>query len=218
MKVRLVALFAAVIGLGISAHGSADAAEFTHTVTHDYAAKTSLKVVEPTGFKVSVVVDGKTFEDTVPHIFQMPEHDAYVPVTITSPEGKTQTVKIEVKAHKQAVLAFKFTPDAPAAAPAKAKENTRKHIGNIKSDTDNCTGQMRAAIRLDMQDDAGTLVHQVQLNPGELKQADLPEGKYNVRVFIYNGSQWIYRETVSKELVKDGWLFSYGCQATRRRR
>lgn len=216
MKLRWFAVSAVVFGLAL-APLSADASEFTHNVSHDYAAKTSLKVVEPAGYKVSIVVDGRTQEDTVPHIFQMPEHDAYVPVTITSPEGKTTTVKVEVKAHKQAVLSFKHTPAAEPAA-AKAKDSAKKHIGNIKSDTNNCAADARFALRLDLQDDAGNLIHQAQLNPGEVKQADLPEGNYRVRIFVYANNQWVYRETVSKELVKDGWLLSYGCQASRRRR
>ena len=64
-------------------------------LNYRYSSATSLKVTDPEGFKVAVVMpDGNEKTGTVPELFTLPDQDAYVKVTVTAPDGATTTLQL----------------------------------------------------------------------------------------------------------------------------
>jgi hypothetical protein len=209
MKLRHLSMFVVAFGFCALVPNRADA-EFTQTVSHSYAAKASLKVTEPAGFKVAITLDGKNQEDTVPHVFALPDQDAYVPVTITAPDGKSWSGKIEVKAHQQTQLAFKYSA-APAPAEAKAKA-ARKFIGHLNNNSHVCAERARIPVKYDLLDETGATVNETVLTAGQEKQVELPAGNYEVRVFFAENNAWRLNQTFKDlQVNSDKWGFAIGC-------
>jgi hypothetical protein len=211
MKLGHVSVFALALGLFTLAPGSAGADFSEPAVTHSYAGHASLKITEPAGFKVSASFDGKVVEDTVPHIFAVPDTHAYVPVTITAPDGKSWAGKIEVKPHETTQISFKYA--APAgAAPSPAAPAARKFIGHLLNGADRCAPQAQFSLRYEILDDKGGAAQTVQLNAGQDKTIELPAGAYSVRVFWFSNNEWKYQDTFkSVNISDDKWGFGVGC-------
>jgi hypothetical protein len=210
MKLRHLSMFVVALGLCALVPNRAEA-EFTQTVSHAYAAKSSLKVTEPAGFKIAITLDGKNQEDTIPHVFALPDQDAYVPVTITAPDGKNWSGKIEVKSHQQTQLAFKYTA-APAAAPEAKAKAARKFIGHLNNNSNVCHEKLRIPVKYDLLDETGATVSETVLTSGQEKQLDLPAGNYEVRVFFAENNAWRLNQTFKDlQINADKWGFSIGC-------
>lgn len=207
-----VSVFALALGLFALAPSNAGADFGEPAITHSYAGHASLKITEPAGFKVSATVDGKLQQDTVPHIFAVPDTHAYVPVTITAPDGKAWTGKIEVKPHETTQIAFKYNaPAAAAAAPAAAAPG-RKFIGHLLNGADRCAAQARVPLKFEILDANGAAAHTIELPAGQDKTTELPAGTYSVRVFWFTNNEWKYQETFKNvSITDDKWGFGIGC-------
>lgn len=210
MKLGYVAVFGFALGLAGLVPSNAQA-EFSQTsFSHSYASKASIKVTEPAGFKVAVTLNGQASEDTIPHVFQVPDADAYVPMTITAPDGKVWSGKIEVKAHQQTLVAFKYSAAAAAAAPAAAPA-ARKFMGHVMNQSNLCKGP--TALRYELMDEAGAVAKQVDLKAGEEKAVELPGGAYTVRLYTPEASGWAYQTTHKNlSVADDRWAFTLGCK------
>lgn len=209
-KLTYIALSTISLALCSLAPTNASAEFAPPAVSHAYAAKSSIKITEPAGFKVAVTVDGKTTEDTIPHVFALADADAFVPITVTAPDGKQWSGKIEVKAHQQTQLAFKYT----AAGPAPAARPAAKFIGHLVNDTDRCHPAriQRVPFRYDVLDEHQAVVAQVDVQPGQDKTAELPAGTYSIRLYMQEGSEWKYKETFKGiAITSDRWGFGLGC-------
>ncbi len=212
--------FAAVLALAVVVPSEGLAA-WTQNTTFSHSATTSLKIAEPAGFKVTVMVDGKPHEDTIPMVVNLPHADAYVPVTVTAPDGKAWSGKVEVKARQQTLATFKYTAEAgPAPAPAAAP--ARKFVGKVWNTTDKCSAKDQAEIKFEFLA-GGQKVQEHVVGVGQANNAvEMPEASYDVRVYTRPaGGQWSFVRTITPfSVTKDGWVADYGCtpRAPARRR
>lgn len=198
MKLVLCLVLAAVTTFALPA-----AAEWTKTETQEYSAKTSLKIVDPVNAKATVTIGSETKEETLPAIFNLPDHDAYVPVKVVAADGDTWTGKIEVKAHKQTVLHLTHTAKA---APAAAAAPAHKLIGRIENATHTCHAADRFDKLVVMKDGKPAL--ELGLGPNRVQNnVELEPGTYTVRLFRAG----IFLKSVELVVQKDGWVFRYGC-------
>ena len=208
--------FAAVVSLATLASATSMAA-WTQSTSFSHAPRTSLKITEPNGFKVTATVDGKPGEDKVPMVLNLPDADAYVPVTITAPDGKSWSGKIEVKARQQTLLTFKYTAEA---GPQPVAANVRKFVGKIWNTTDKCGAPDQNEIKFEFLA-GGQKAGEYVVGVGQAMNAvEMPEGAYDVRIYSRpaNG-QWNYVKTnAGFQVAKDGWVADYGCTAKQTRR
>src|SRR5688572_5745756 len=101
MKKHRIGLLALLFVLAVGGAAIADAS-WSDKVNFRRTDRTSLKIVEPEGFKVTVTLpDGKEKAGTVPDLFPLPDQDAFVTVTITPTDGsKPWSKKIEVRSRQ----------------------------------------------------------------------------------------------------------------------
>jgi hypothetical protein len=204
---RFRSLFAS-IALAILTVVSTALADWSHTVSYKYSGKTSLKVVEPDGFKVKVTVGGDVKEDTIPTVFQLPDGDAFLPVTVTAKDGSSWSQKIEIKDKQQTELKISYTAATKAAPSGPA----RKFIGSLVNNTQRCAVKERGDVRLDFLRD-GTKAYEfvVPMNR-KMQNIEVAQGTYDVRVFIRRGNDFVFVTSSSYNVAKDGWDYTYGCQ------
>ncbi len=196
--------------LFVSLFASAAQADFTNTVSYAYSQATSIKVTSPANFKIKVQVGGQEKEDTIPAIISLPDQDAFVPVTIIAPDGKSWSGKIEVKAKQQATIAFTYT--AQAAAPAAAAP-ARKFIGKVTNLTNTCDATHQGTMHFEFLDAGGTKVYEVDVEMNTFKpNVDIPAGSYDVRVFKKTAQGPIYQTTSKYTISQDGWNFEWSCK------
>ena len=215
MKLRSLLVPFAVGLFLLSASGAADAG-WQHNVSHKFASgKTSLKITGADGLKASVVIDGNAKEDTIPAIFALPDHDAFVQVTINSSDGKQFSQKVEVKAHQQTDLAVKYEAEAKA-APAAAAPG-RKFLGHAGSFMDRCKDSRE--LRLDfLRSSDGQSAASIVLKPGASQNVEITAGQYDVRLFSRgaNGTgDFGFWRTEKLEVTADEWIFAFGCKSKR---
>ncbi|HEU0031856.1 MAG TPA: hypothetical protein VFQ53_14580 [Kofleriaceae bacterium] len=180
-------------------------------INYRYSTQTSIKVTEPDGFKVTVTLpDGSEKVGTVPELFTLPDQDAFVKVTLVPTDGSEPwSKKIEVRAKQQAELAVSFKADAPKGEPAK---NVRTYVGRFTNLAGGCGKAWNRQIRIEFlaaQD--GATVKQAIIDPKRNIDLQIPSGKYDIRVFINNGSEWKFVITNQHEISKDGWSLGFGC-------
>lgn len=179
---------------------------WSHTTEVNQARSTSIRIVEPEGYQVTV--EGRT--DTVPAVFALADADAYVVLAMVSPGGARWEKKIEVKAYRQTVVRVTHRADAPApkTAPTAAKAT---FIGILANTSHLCRKESdRGAVRIEMVSD-GTTVGAYDVAARSRVDAKLPAATYQVRLFLAGTSGWEYRSTQTFEVKKDGWVFDYGC-------
>jgi hypothetical protein len=196
---KLAVAIACVMSVSTIAH----AEEWSLSSEHKHSKSASIRVVEPEGYKVTV---GEA-TDTVPAVMAIANTDAYVVVKMTAPSGRTWEKKVEVRANHQTILRIKHTPpgDAPKAEPSKVK----KHIGTVQNTTNKC--QKRTYHKFDFMAD-GAVVRSIELEAGKYQpNVELPAGTYDVRRFDVRQGQWVFAETTSFAVNKDGWVYYYGC-------
>jgi hypothetical protein len=215
MKLRSLLAPAAVGLFLLSASATADAG-WQHNVSHKFAAnsKTTLKITGADGLKASVTIDGNAKEDTIPAIFSLPDHDAFIPVTITSADGKVFNQKIEVKAHQQTDLAVKY--EGEAKAPAAAAPG-RKFLGHAGSFMERCKESRELKMEF-LRSSDGQSASSIVLKPQSSQNVELTAGQYDVRLFWRapgsNGDFSFWR-TEKLEVTADEWIFAYGCKSKR---
>ncbi len=206
MKHLAIFLLAAVVSL----FASVAQADFTHTVTYGYSQGTSIKITSPANFKVKVQVGGQEKEDTIPAIIALPDQDAYVPVTIIAPDGKSWTGKIEVKAKQQATVSFGYTADAAPAAQAGA---ARKFIGKITNLTNTCDATHQGSMHFEFLDANGQKLYETDLDMNQFKpNVEVPAGTYDVRIFKKTPQGPIYQTTTKYTVSADNWHFEWSCK------
>lgn len=187
-------------------------ADFSYTTTFRFTGKTTLKAVEPEGLKVKVTIGDQVKEDTIPVVFQLPDGDAFVPVTITARDGSTWTQKIEVKDKQQTELKVQYTPKE-ASKPA-ATAAAHKFIGTVTNITAKCAEKERGELRFELMRDGAKAYEYVVPKGQRLMNVEVQQGSYSVRVFRRGprDSGFIFVTTAALEVTKDGWDFSYGCR------
>jgi TonB family protein len=84
----------------------------SETTITDRGGKTTLKVVSASasGFKVAVAAPGGQYAGNVPQIFDLPDRDTNVRVTVTAPDGSTWTRAVEIKHAHETRLGVDYTP------------------------------------------------------------------------------------------------------------
>lgn len=204
--------------LALTTAGIADAGWQPATSHKHVSGKTSLKVSEPKGFKVKVVVEGAAKEDSVPAIFALPDVDAFVSVTLTAPDGHAWTDKVEIKAHQQTDLTMKYEA-APAAA---AAPSGRTFLGHVENASGRCAaGEDRLDLKADIITPAtGAVAGSFTVTPNKEAEAHVESGVYEVRFFTRpagSTSSYIFKSTQKINIAQDGWLFSWGCRTTSKR-
>ena len=179
-------------------------AKWSHTTTFRYSRATSIRVVEPQGFSVQV----HQRRDSIPAVFNLPDANDYVWVTITATDGKAWRSKVEVRSRNETVLTVRYTVEAKAAP---ARGPARRYIGSVANSSHRCKRSDRAPYRFDFMLD-GRKAYSTALNANKLlSNVELSEGTYEVRIFKYRRGRYFYKTTVRKRVARDGWLVSYGC-------
>ena len=211
--ISLIVLVAAV-GTAVAAGTWSDSVKYRPT------QNTSIRVLEPKGFRVTIDTPDGVQTGTVPELFKLANEDAYVKVTLTAPDGTSWSNKVEVRQRNQAELTVNFKPDA---APAQEKENgkdtprARSFIMEMQNKGNTCdaTSPWRATISADfLRASDGERIQKVQLDDDKSGQIELPSDAYDVRVFSWNGSEW--KLAVSKRIdtpARDGFKLAFGCTA-----
>ncbi len=210
MKLRSL-LIPTALGLFLFCASAPADAGFQHNVAHKYVSgKTSLKITGADGLKASVTVDGSAKEDTIPAVFSLPDHDAFIPVVITAADGKTFNQKIEVKAHQQTELTIKYEADGkPAAAPA-----GRKYLGHAVSFMSRCKQSRDLKMEFLRSSDGQSQASLILKPEGASSEqnVEIPAGQYDVRVFTKSGSSdFAFWKTEKLDVNADQWVFAIGC-------
>jgi hypothetical protein len=197
----------------VAAAGTAIAGTWSDKVNYRFSQQTSIKIIEPEGFKVTVTLaDGSVKVGTVPELFTLPDADAFVKVTITPTDGSAPwSKKVEVRAKQQTELAVAFKPDAPKGEPA--KPSGRGFFGRMINQGGGCGRGWNQSIKVeflrkpDRIEQAG-----VQIAPSKNVDVELPGASYTVVVQLWNGKEWKFVTSSDHELTKDGWRLAFGCQ------
>lgn len=206
MKLLAGVVLVAVAGVAIAGGAWSDKVAYRYS-----AGGTSLKVVEPDGFKVTVSTPEGDKTGTVPELFQLPDQDAYVKVTLTSPDGTSWNKKVEIRAKQQAELAVTYRADSPKAEPAKT---ARTYIGRFKNLGKGCSKAFDKTIKAEfLHPGDGAVAATVQVDSLKLLEVQVPAGRYDIRVFAWNGADWSFVVTAAQDVpAKDGWLLGFGCK------
>jgi len=196
------------------AAGSARA-EWTHEVSYRYGGKTSLKVPEPEGFHVTAVVAGEPKEDTIPAIFDLPDEDTYIEVTVVAKDGEKWSKKIEIRSRQQATLTVRYRPkEKEVAKEGNDKPQKRpSFIGSLANSTNRCQAAQRANVRFDLLED-GEKVYEFAVPMGKIRQnIEVRSGRYTVRIFAQTArdATYIFVKSEDMSVGKDGWVLKYGC-------
>ena len=200
------ALVVAVIVLGTGlAHANG---QWTERVDFRRSEQTSLKVVEPEGFKVTVTTDAGDKSGTAPEVFALANADAFVKVTITATDGASWTKKIEVRAGQQTQLAVAYTADTP-----KADKAGRTFVGSFAHLGGGCGSKWASTIKVELLRHAdGAAAGTFQLAHKQVQQVQVGEGSYDVRVYKQSGADWSWVVTGALDVKKDGWEAGFGCK------
>ncbi len=93
------------------AAASWDASALVHDSSNQ-AGKTTLKLVSASasGFKIAVGVPGGQYFGNVPQVFELPDKDTDVPVTITAADGTTFQKKFAIKTGQETLVSVDYTP------------------------------------------------------------------------------------------------------------
>lgn len=183
-------------------------ADWSYTTSYKFAGKTSLKVLEPNGFKVKVAIGADVKEDTIPTVFQLPDGDAFLPVTVIAGDGSTWSQKIEVKDKQQTELKVSYS----AAAKPAAAGPTRKYIGSITNTTNKCAPADRGDLRFELMRD-GVKAYEFVVPPNKkLTNIEIAQGSYDVRIFARKGGGFVFVRSEPLNANKDGWDFGWGCK------
>jgi hypothetical protein len=202
LRISIVVLIITILSSVAAAGGT-----WSEKISYSTATSTSLKVLEPDGFKVTVGDKAAT----VPEIFQLANADAYVQVTIQAPDGTKWSKKVEVRAKHMAQVVVTFTPaKEPKAAAHRAARN---HIGRFVNGGKGCGKTWDRAIKAEFRRPDGDAVKAtVELAPGEYKDVEVPAGGYEVRVSFKDGAAWKFALTGKHDIGKDGWALGFGCK------
>ncbi len=176
---------------------------WSHTVEFQRTDRTTLRVVEPEGYQITV--NGKT--EAAPVVFSLPNADSYVTMGVRSPAGATWERKIEVKAWTQSIVRIQHTADAPrpAAKPA--------FMGIVVNTTHLCRAAAdRRDMRVEFLRDAD-LVRAIEVGVRTRVDAELPAGEYRVRRYFRGAGGWEFAAVDSTSVGKDGWIYQWGCSA-----
>jgi hypothetical protein len=180
---------------------------WSHTTDSQPAQSSSVRVVEPEGYQVTI--NGRA--DTVPAVFTLPNADAYVALSIVAPNGASWEKKIEVKPYRQTVVRITHKADAPN--PARTAPAAKpSHVGILFNTSHLCrNAKDRGAVRLEWIDGANSVATYDVPMKSRL-DVKLAAGEYSVRVYAPGTSgNWEYRTTVKHTVSKDGWNYEWGC-------
>ncbi|HTM22302.1 MAG TPA: hypothetical protein VL172_17400 [Kofleriaceae bacterium] len=185
----------------------AASAGWTHEVSFSRSEATSIKVVEPDGFKVSIVIGGEVKSDSVPAVFTLPDQDGYYEVAVTAPDGATWSRKIEVRVRQQTSLAVRYVADAATPAPPAG----HNYIGRLRNTTHRC--QAPVEVRWDFLLDGKPVVSRVVPPGKQANNVEVVAGSYDVRVFGRGAADqpFKYLQTDRVEVKADGWQVEFGC-------
>ena len=182
--------------------------KWSETVTFSRSEQTTMKIVEPEGYKISVAIDGNNVTDTVPAAVKMPQNDGFYMVTLTAPSGAQWSKKIEVKLHQVTELRVKHAAGDKATAPA---NQVRKFIGNVRNKVASCGKKLAA--RADFIDANGAGVASIQVKSGAFEQTTLQPGSYDIRAYVWDqgANDWTYQTTGKAQISADGWSTTLEC-------
>ena len=184
------------------------AGTWSEHISFRHSEKTSVKVTEPDGFKVTVAATDGDHAGVVPEVFDLPDRDAFVKVTIVSADGATWTKKIEVRAGQQTEVAVSYAAEATAPG-GKARTFVGKvaHLGRA------CGKQWAVQIKAEIlrHADGGTVTSWT-LKPDDIYDLELAAGSYDVRVYKRSGDDWAWAFTGALSVDKDGWESGVGCR------
>lgn len=200
------------LAIAVALGGTAAAGTWADQVSFRHSSQTSIKVVTPEGFKVTVTMpDGGQKTGTVPELFTLPDTDAFVTVAITPTDGSAPwSKKIEVRSKQQTELAISFKADAKA-EPAKAAG--RSFVGRVANLGAGCGKTWDRSIKTEfLRKDDGASIKTVQIDSSKNVDVELPGAKYDVRVYFWDGAAWKFALTSEgHEIAKDGFTLGFGC-------
>lgn len=201
----------ALIAICIPAVAVAEDQWSVETRTFTRSDQSSIRVTQPDGYQVSIVVNGRTSAETVPTILAVPTADGYYSVTFTAPNGAKWTHKVEVRKFQTTDLRVKHvvvekTAPAQPAAPA-----VRSFIGSIHNKVATCGKKLAA--RVELLDASGAVTASIVIKSGSFEQATIASGTYDFRAYVADGSQWTYQTTGRAVVDQDNWQATLICGA-----
>ena len=209
MKLRFVSM---VVALAVGSAVAWAGGTFTDKpVTYRFSqGGTSLKVVEPDGFKVSIALpDGTVKSDTVPALFALPDADAFMKVTVTAPDGSAWSKKVEIRAKQQAELAVNFKEEAKT---QEKPASTRTFVGKVENAGHTCGDAWKKPLKVDfLVGGSSTVALSKEIEWNTYVNLEVPAGHYDVRMYVKTNDVWDFVATAPADSQKDGWKYSFGC-------
>lgn len=188
--------------------------KWVERVTTSRSDETSIKVIEPDGYKATVTVGSEVFTDTVPAKFRLPSTDNFYLVTVTAPSGKKWEKKLEAKRFQTTEVRISHTVETQETKPTTApKTQVRSFIGTATNKIATCGKSMMS--KFEFIDGAGELRATLEVKPGKFGQVSLPQGSYDVRAYTTGGSVWTYQTTARAEVGADNWNAVLMCDKTK---
>jgi len=199
---------ALALPLALVATSSGLASTWSSSVSYRFAGGTSLKVLEPQGYRASVSLPDGQKEDVIPTVFALPDADAFVLVTISNESGTVWTQKIEIRRGHQTELTVKGTTAAPPKAP-------RSFVGRVANFTSRCDKASSGELQFEfIQAANGASAGKLTLTAEAAKTVDLTSGRYDVRISWRKSAAtaFSYQSTMTLAVDRDDWLLAWGCR------
>lgn len=186
-------------------------AQTTASINHVYAGKSSIKITGVSGASVSV----KGYRGTLPAIISYNNNPhTFIDVLVTRSGQTIWREKVEVKPRMQTVVTLNYRGAATKRPKAVSRPMpTRRFIGTLYNTTNHCKNAARGDVKLQFMR-GGQTVKSFEVGQGmRLNNVELPTGTYDVRVYQKRSGSFMFTKTFTSNVDKDGWVFSYGCQA-----
>lgn len=166
------------------------------------AKRASIKVVSPKGMKLQFSEKGIDKEDRAPHVIQVADEDAYVPITFIAADGEKYTEKVEVKRGQTSILKAVYTPK-PVPPPiykgriffrgqCNAQQVLRVDVLGAKTETKKSfSAKFDSAKEIELPKDAYALQYVMEFEGREVKLAKRkfsPSGDAFVLGFVCSGN------------------------------
>lgn len=159
--------------------------------------KASIKLLAPKGMKIQFAENGVQKEDTIPYVLQVPNDDAFIPVTFIGEGSDKFSEKIEVKHGQASEVKVLYTP-APKIVLHKGKVAVK-----------GCPAELAWRI---VMTGKPNLKKEIRLKSGQGAEIELPAGVYEAAFFAPQNGKEMRMGVSDVKLAANGFALDYQCR------